>query len=90
MIQKRKTQEIVLGMIEDGLTIYFWIGVVFVAVFTYQSASLFGTFSFGTFLFNFFIYVLGLVSAFYIFFFLKDVREKLTIIANQSYKNNHE
>lgn len=84
MNQKRKTQDIVLGLIEDSLPIYFWIGVAIVAIFAYQSASLFGTFKFGTFIFNFFIYFLGLASAFYIFFFLKDVREKLTIIANQS------
>lgn len=85
MENKNTTQEIVLRMIEGGLTVYFWIGVVFVGIVAYNSASLLGAFHFGTFLFNLFIYLLGLASAFYIFFFLKDIREKLTIIAQNSY-----
>ncbi len=84
----KRAQDIVLETIEGSLPVYFWIGVGIITLLAYQSAKLFGEFMFGTFLSNLFIYLLGLFVSFYLLFFLKDVREKLTMIAQNSQKNN--
>lgn len=85
----RRAQDIVLGFIEESLPAYFWIGIGFITLLAFQSANLFGKFMFITFFSNLFIYLLGLCVSFYLLFFLKDVREKLTIIANNFHQNNH-
>ena len=84
----KRAQDIVLETIEGSLPVYFWIGVGIIVILAYKSANLFGKFMFGTFLSNLFIYLLGLFVSFYLLYFLKDVREKLTMIAQNSQNNN--
>ena len=84
----KRAQDIVLETIEGSLPVYFWIGVGIIVILAYKSANQFGKFMLGTFLSNLFIYLLGLFVSFYLLFFLKDVREKLTVIAQNSQNNN--
>jgi len=89
-MKKIGLQDIVLSFIEGSLAPYFWISGGTLIFLAYKSAKVFGTFMFGTFFINVFIYLLGLFLGFYLLFFLKDVREKLTIIAANSEKNSTE